>query len=308
MERIRKERRHGVVVYADILFFENLLANCLILKLTSSISGIALKTMRMIFASSLGALYAVITVAIPNTAVMSALLTRIIVSTLMILVAFKIRTFSEFMRRWGMMILSAFLLAGCTYALSSFLDGGAVSRAGFMYISPQGILKAFLFSAGLCIVLVRPIGRILSGKAFKEGSIVPVYIRVEDKSVRFYALVDTGNSLIDPITGYPVMVVEADSIKGILPAEVYESVVSNNMGLYTNNGESTWLNRIHLIPFKSIGKENGMLTGFRPDNIRIGQEGSFKEINDVIVGICGMKLSGSDKYSALVGPAMLSKI
>jgi stage II sporulation protein GA (sporulation sigma-E factor processing peptidase) len=308
MERIRKERRHGVVVYADILFFENLLANCLILKLTSSISGIALKTMRMIFASSLGALYAVITVAIPNTAVMSALLTRIIVSTLMILVAFKIRTFSEFMRRWGMMILSAFLLAGCTYALSSFLDGGAVSRAGFMYISPQGILKAFLFSAGLCIVLVRPIGRILSGKAFKEGSIVPVYIRVEDKSVRFYALVDTGNSLIDPITGYPVMVVEADSIKGILPTEVYESVVSNNMGLYTNNGESTWLNRIHLIPFKSIGKENGMLTGFRPDNIRIGQEGSFKEINDVIVGICGMKLSGSDKYSALVGPAMLSKI
>ncbi|NLB78581.1 MAG: sigma-E processing peptidase SpoIIGA [Clostridiaceae bacterium] len=297
-----------MVVYADILFFENLLANCLILKLTSSISGIALKTMRMIFASSLGALYAVITVAIPNTAVMSALLTRIIVSTLMILVAFKIRTFSEFMRRWGMMILSAFLLAGCTYALSSFLDGGAVSRAGFMYISPQGILKAFLFSAGLCIVLVRPIGRILSGKAFKEGSIVPVYIRVEDKSVRFYALVDTGNSLIDPITGYPVMVVEADSIKGILPTEVYESVVSNNMGLYTNNGESTWLNRIHLIPFKSIGKENGMLTGFRPDNIRIGQEGSFKEINDVIVGICGMKLSGSDKYSALVGPAMLSKI
>ncbi len=297
-----------MVIYADILFFENLLANCLILKLTSAISGITLKTIRMIFASSLGALYAVITVVIPSMAFLSALLTRIIVSTLMILVAFKIRTISEFMRRWGMMLLSAFLLAGCTYALSSFMDGGAVSRAGFMYISPRGILKAFLFSAGLCIVLVRPIGRILSGKAFKEGSIIPVYLRVGDKSVRFYALVDTGNSLIDPITGYPVMVVEADSVKAILPAEVYESVVSNNMRLYADNEESSWFKRIHLIPFKSIGKENGMLTGFRPDNIRIGQEGSLKEINDVIVGICGMKLSGSDKYSALVGPAMLSKI
>ncbi len=297
-----------MVIYADILFFENLLANCLILKLSSAISGISLKTIRMIFASSLGALYAVITVAVPNMAFMSALLTRIIVSTLMILVAFKIRTFPEFMRRWAMMLLSAFLLAGCTYALSNFLDGGTVSRAGFMYISPKGILKAFLFSAGLCIVLVRPIGRILSGKAFKEGSIIPVYIKVEDKSVRFYALVDTGNSLIDPITGYPVMVVEADTVKTILPCEVYESVISNNMGFYTDHGESAWFKRIHLIPFKSIGKENGMLTGFRPDNIRIGQEGSFKEINDVIVGVCGMKLSGSDRYSALVGPAMLSKI
>lgn len=297
-----------MVIYADILFFENLLANCLILKLSSAISGIPLKTIRMIFASSLGALYAVITVTIPTMAFMSALLTRIIVSTLMILVAFKIRTFPEFMRRWGMMLLSAFLLAGCTYALSNFLDGGTVSRAGFMYISPKGILKAFLFSAGLCIVLVRPIGRILSGKAFKEGSIIPVYIKVDDKSVRFHALVDTGNSLIDPITGYPVMVVEADTVKAILPGEVYESVISNNMGLYTDHGESAWFKRIHLIPFKSIGKENGMLTGFRPDNIRIGQEGSFKEINDVIVGVCGMKLSGSDRYSALIGPAMLSKI
>ena len=80
-----------MVIYADILFFENLLANCLILKLTSAISGITLKTIRMVFASSLGALYAVITVAIPNMAFLSALLTRIIVSTLMILVAFKIR-------------------------------------------------------------------------------------------------------------------------------------------------------------------------------------------------------------------------
>ena len=297
-----------MVIYADILFFENLLANCLILKLTSAISGIALKTIRMIFASSLGALYAVITVVIPNKAFLSALMTRIIVSTLMTLIAFKIRTVSEFMRRWGMMLLSAFLLAGCTYALSSFMDGGAVSRAGFMYISPQGILKAFLFSAGLCIVLVRPIGRILSGKAFKEGSIIQVYLRVGDKSVRFHALIDTGNSLIDPITGYPVMVVEVDSVKAILPDEVYESVISNNMRLYSGNEESSWFKRFHLIPFKSIGKENGMLTGFRPDNIRIGQEGSLKEINDVIVGICGMKLSGSDKYSALVGPAMLSKI
>lgn len=301
-----------MVVYADILFFENLLANCLILKLTSAISGFALKTIRMILAASLGALYAVLAVAMPSTALLSALGTRVIVSVLMVLVAFKIRTLSEFLRRWGMMLLSAFLLAGCTFALSSVLEGGAVTYGGLMYISPQGILKAFLFSAGLCIVLVRPIGRILSGKAFKEGSIIPVYIRMGDKSVRFYALVDTGNSLIDPITGYPVMVVEAESIKAILPPEIYSSVVSNSIGFYTGNDaendKNPWFKRVHLIPFKSIGKENGMLTGFRPDTIRVGKEGSLKEVNDVIVGICGIKLSGSARYSALVGPAMLSKI
>ncbi len=300
-----------MVVYADLLFFENLLANCFILKLTSAISGCGLKVFKTALAASIGALYAVLAIAFPNTVILTSSVTKIAVSVLMVMIAFKIRTTSEFLRRWGMLLLSAFLLAGCTFALSSVLDGGVVSYGGLMYVSPQGTLKAFLFSAGLCIALVRPIGRILSGKSLREGSIIPVHIRLGDKSVRINALVDTGNSLVDPITGYPVMVVEADSVKNILPPEIYASVITNNMGVYEQldqGGESSWLKRIHLIPFKSIGRENGMLTGFRPDHLRIGREGTFKEINDVIVGICGIKLSNSARYSALVGPAMLSKI
>lgn len=305
------EGRYEVVVYADLLFIENLLANCFILKLTSAISGCGLKVSRTVLAASLGALYAVFAVAFPNIILLTSFATKVLVSALMVLIAFKIKTLSVFFKRWGMLLLSAFLLAGCTYALSNILDGGIISYGGLMYISPQGTLKAFLFSAGVCIILVRPIGRILSGKILRDGSIVPVHIRLGDKSVRFNALVDTGNSLIDPITGYPVIVVEAESIRSILPPEVYESVISNNMGLYTKTMEgddNSWMKRVHFIPFKSIGRENGMLTGFRPDHLRVGQEGVFKEINDVIVGICGIKLSNNAKYSALLGPAMLSKI
>lgn len=180
-----------------------------------------------------------------------------------------------------------------------------------MYISPQGTLKAFLFSVGLCLVLIRPIGRILSGKVLREGSIVPVLVRIDDKTIRFNALVDTGNSLTDPITGYPVMVVEAETVKSILPPEVYNSVVTNKIGTFSgsmNQKYAPWLKRLHLIPFKSIGSENGILTGFRPDNVRVCQEGTFKEINDVIVGICSTKLSDNSRYSALLGPAVIPKI
>lgn len=298
-----------MTLYVDILFLENLLANCLIIKLTGAISGFEVKTFRMILASSLGALYAILAVVIPKTAILSGLLTRVIVSILMILIAFKIRGVSEFLRRWGMMLLSAFLLAGCTYGISSLFASSAAPYGGVMYISPQAILKAFLLSGAICILLVRPIGRILSGKAYKEGAILPVYIKMGDKSARLRALVDTGNSLVDPITGYPVLVVEADSIKSILPAEVYEAAITNNIDIYgSSEGKNPWLHRLHLIPFKSIGKENGILTGFRPDVVRVGKEGSLKEIKDVIVGICAVKLSSSANYSALMGPVLLSKI
>ncbi len=300
-----------LVIYADLLFFENLLANCFILKLASLLSGCSLKVFKTVLAASLGALYAVFAVALPHSAMLTSPLTKIACSALMALIAFKARSTPEFLRRWGMMLLAAFVLAGCTYALSSVMEGGVIAYGGLMYISPQGTLKAFLFSSGLCIVLVRPIGRILSGKALREGSIVPVHLRIGEKSVRFNALIDTGNSLIDPLTGYPVMVVEAESVKEVLPPEVYSSVISNNIGLYTQMGgkeDLGWLKRVHLIPFKSIGRENGMLTGFRPDQLHVVKEGAFKEINDVVVGICGIKLSNSSKYSALLGPAMLTKI
>lgn len=300
-----------MVIYADLLFFENLLANCFILKLASLLSGSGLKAFKTVIAASLGALYAVFAIALPDFVLLTSSLTKIVVSAVMALIAFKIRTTAEFLRRWGMLLLAAFLLAGCTYALSSVLEGGVIAYGGLMYISPQGTLKAFLFSAGLCVVLVRPIGRILSGKVLREGSIVPVYLRLGEKTVRFNALIDTGNSLIDPLTGYPVMVVEADSVKELLPPEVYSSVISNNIVCYTQMGEdhdNSWVKRIHLIPFKSIGRENGMLTGFRPDHIHVVKEGSQREINDVVVGICGIKLSNSSKYSALLGPAMLTKI
>jgi len=300
-----------VVVYADLLFIENILANCLILKLTSIISGCSIKLSKTLWAAAFGAIYAVFATVFPKIPILNAIITKIAISALMVLIAFQVRTTSEFLKRWGMLLLTAFLLAGCTIALSNILEGGVITYGGLMYISPQGALKAFIFAVGLCVILIRPIGRILSGKALREGSIVPVFIRLGEKSVRFNALVDTGNSLTDPITGYPVLVVEADTVKSLLPPKVYESVITNNIEIHTgplNEENEPWLKRIHLIPFKSIGKENGILTGFRPDNIRVCREGTFKEVNDVIVGICSTKLSNNSRYSGLLGPAVLSKI
>ena len=300
-----------MVIYADLLFLENLLANCFILKLASILSGSGLKTLKAFIAASFGAVYAVIAIIFPDSLVVTSTLTKIAISILMSLIAFKIRNLSEFLRRWGMILLSAFVLAGCTYALSGVLSGGVIAYGGLMYVSPQGTLKALLLSAGLSVVLVRPIGRILSGKALREGSVLPVHIKMGEKTVRINALLDTGNSLIDPLTGYPVMIVEAESIKELLPSDVYKSVVTNNIDLYTQFGDgsdSSWLKRVHLIPYKSVGKENGMLTGFRPDCVHIVKEGVLKEINDVVVGVCGIKLSCNSRYSALLGPAMLTKM
>lgn len=86
------------------------------------------------------------------------------------------------------------------------------------------------------------------------------------------ALVDTGNNLKDPLNNQPVIIVEQDALKGLLPPEI-ERVVAE-----VENGElsalqrletlEAWQTRIRLIPFNSIGRKNGLLVGFRPDAVK----------------------------------------
>ena len=54
------------------------------------------------------------------------------------------------------------------------------------------------------------------------------------------------------------------------------------------------------IPFSSLGNENGMLVGFKPDYIKIyGEEENVR--TDVIIGIYDGKLTKTNKYTSLVG-------
>lgn len=299
-----------MVVYADLLFFENLLANCFILKLTSMMSGFPATLWRILLSSSVGALYAVFAVILHTNPLIASLPAKILISMLMVLMAFRVRSAGDFLKRWGIMLLVAFMLGGCTYALSGIFGGSVLTYGGLMYFSPHGVLKAFIFAACLCIILVRPIGMVLSGKAIREGSIVLVNVMLGKRSAKFNALIDTGNSLVDPLTGYPVIIVEAESVKNIVPPEIYDLLVSNRIpdSRMDLNISPAWKSRMHFIPFKSIGKENGILAGFRPDSIKVLHGNSFKEIKNAIIGICGMKLSNNSRYTALLGPASLANL
>lgn len=61
-----------------------------------------------------------------------------------------------------------------------------------------------------------------------------------------------------------------------------------------------------MIPYKSIGNENGSLLGFKPDYILLEGDNKSK-INDVVIGICNEKLSNSKLYSGIFGLDILER-
>ena len=114
--------------------------------------------------------------------------------------------------------------------------------------------------------------------------------------------------LKDPITGRPVIIAQKEILKNILPNVILDNLTQIVGGdvpqeIYKENLQ--YITKFRLIPFKSIGKENGMLLGFKAEKIEIVQENVKKIINDVIVGIYEKNLSRKDEYNVLIGLDLL---
>ena len=83
-------------------------------------------------------------------------------------------------------------------------------------------------------------------------------------------MIDTGNLLKDPITGTPVIVVEKQSLKEIIEEEILNQIEGILEGKYIDTKYTeNYISKFRLIPFSSLGKQNGMLIGFKPDEVKI---------------------------------------
>ena len=102
------------------------------------------------------------------------------------------------------------------------------------------------------------------------------------------------------------MIVEADKLKKIIPDEI----LSNMKDVLYNDSfdeiDEDIKARCSIIPFSSIGKNNGIIIGFRPDYIKIYTEEQEEIREKVIIGIYNNKIAKNGLYSGLIGLNLLN--
>lgn len=144
----------------------------------------------------------------------------------------------------------------------------------------------------------------------RERIITEIIILLDNKKVAIMALVDTGNALNEPITKAPVVIAEYSAIKELLPIDaqkIFEQDNKNDFNMIAHiMSDSDLLTRFRVIPFKSLGKDNGMLLGFKPDEVQLVENKKQQNIKNIIIGVYNKKLSNSGEYSALIHPDILN--
>ncbi len=298
------------VVYIDVLFVINLIINYLLLWTTSKISKKRASTMRILAGACLGAVYAVV-MFFPAFKIYYTFIAKILFSMVLIAVTFNIEKAREFVKVLTIFYVVSFTFGGAALGLFYFTNVGAFIGAlvsnGVIYFTLPW--KVLLLSSMIAYIIIRITWSIIARKMGRENMFVPLVIIFDNKSICVNALIDTGNSLYDPISKFPVVVVEFNAIKELLPEDIqqiFSECSENDLNLISKiMSNSDWVSRFRLIPFTSLGKENGMLIGFKPDEVEIMEGEEKKDIKDIIVGVYNKKLSKDETYRALLNPEII---
>ncbi len=294
-----------MVVYVDVLFFVNFIINYMLLYLTAAIAHIKPKISRLTAGAALGALYAVL-IFLPDLKFGYTAVAKFLFSMGVVAVAYNIRGVRLYIKALGIFYLVTFACGGGVMALFQFANLGAslgmVIKNGVFYIHlPWHIL---FLAIVISYVVIRFVWGALQNRLSRENMYVKVGITLDGKEVWLDALLDTGNSLCDPLSNAPVIVAEYEYLRPILPPALLSE---EGVPPMEDIEDDAVKGRLRMIPFSSLGKEHGMLVGFRPDRAIILENEQMKDAGNVVVGMYTRPLARDRSYAALLHPTLLSQ-
>lgn len=292
-----------MTLYLDIVFLENIVMNSIILLATSIIMKTPIKILRNFIASILGSIYAII-IYVSNIKLYSNVFLKIILSMVIVYTAFKPINVRSFFKHIVIFYLTSFTFGGVAFALLYFVSPQKILYQDGVFIGTYPI-KIILIGGIVGFIIITISFKNIKGKMSKKDMYCNIKISVQNKETEIIAIIDTGNFLKEPITKMPVIVIENNKLEGIFPNIILDNVTNIINGKDIDLGE--FASKIRIIPFKSLGKENGLLLGIKIDEVEIQYQDIQYKYNNVIIGIYNGTLSRTGKYAGLVGMDILNK-
>lgn len=293
------------VIYIDVLFAVNLLINYILLRACSVFMQLKLNNLRVVVGASLGACYAVL-VFFPDFSILYSTICKLMISMLIVAASFPFYTFKSYIKALIVFYMVSFGFGGCVLAVFYFSDIGArlgaVYSNGIFYFNLPWTVLAL--SGALFFLSLKLFG--LFSKRISRGENLrkKILITYGNNTAELTALLDTGNSLVDPVSLSPVIIAEYKSLQNLFESDIRAGL--DRLG----RDNVTWIMSevaqkglpARLIPFSSLGKENGMLIGFVPDHAEIRDDCGVKILERCVIGLYEKPLSKDRSYRALLNP------
>lgn len=291
-----------MTIYLDVILLENLCMNYIILFATGLINRVKIKAWKLFVASLIGGVYSILSFA-PVLEIYTNFLFKVILSIVMVYISFHPQNVKQLFKELIIFYLVSFAFGGCAFALLYFIKPQDILARNGVLTGTYPI-KIALLGGIVGFVIVNIAFKVVKGKLSKKDMFCNVSIFINGKEKQIKAFIDTGNLLKDPISGIPVIVVEVSELEEMIPKEIVKNLNEILQGkdtkVLTEIPEDYKL-KFRIIPFSSLGKQNGLLLGFIADKVMINLEETKSELSNIIIGIYEKNLTKNGLYTGLVG-------
>lgn len=267
----------GYELYVDSLFLVNFVMNLYILMLVDRSTFRAARPARLLAGAALGGLSYLLMFFL-NVPVPFKLFLGAAGAVGMLPVAFSVRGLRNLLKLMEKMLVYSFCMGGALiFLLRSLPVREGVLTGIFGVLGTGGIFFLFL-------------GR-FPWESKTESGLCKATLVTGEKQVTVSALIDSGNGLVEPISGNPVCVVEK---------EVFRSLWESGGPLY------------RAIPYHSIGKQKGILEGYLLPKLYVEIDGVRKVFRDIYIAVSPETISAADVSEAesikmIMNPRLLTE-
>ena len=259
-------------LYLDSLFLLNFGMNLLLLSLVDHSMGHTATWYRLFAGAGVGAGGYLLPFLWKGTTSGKLLFCFLPGTLLMLYATFSIRSLRALWSYFRKLMLSTFLIGGILAALLRGFPVGRKFLPGIGMVLGVGAFSVWLLLRGR--------------KREKElAGYCDVVLQGAEETLRIHALVDSGNTLTEPISGAPVSVLDARVFYRLWPEG---------------------LSGFRAIPYHSVGKKSGILKGYPVPQMTIISQGVEREYRNVYLAVSGEEIAG-EEIPMLLHPALMQE-
>ncbi len=270
-------------VYADSFLLLQFVMNCYVLVLVNNMLRQKVRLRRILWGAFCGTIFSLVPFFFSFKMFVSVLISFFMSVLWLAVFTFQINRKAHFLKVLEKMGISTILLGGGLLVCLRLFPKGWNKDIKVVDILLLGGLVC-----GILTALIRKNRKPYNTcrvTLFEESQGVDATGKPSKGGVSIEALIDTGNSLIEPISGKPA---------AVLDKAVFEQI-------YGERKPSVF----RVIPYHSVGRKNGVLPGYKLEHIVVETEENTKEYKEVYIGVGEEVLSQGSTYKMILNPRML---
>lgn len=264
-------------LYVDSLFLVNFVMNLYLLLLVDRGTLRTATPGRLLLGAAAGGLWGLLPFLIPKAGLIGMVGLNLLGTFGMLLITFPVKSLRMFFKLFERLMLYSFCIGGALLFLIRSFPSFRQYLTGIFGILGVGGFFFFL------LIFVE--GR------ERQDSLCHATLCCKGRQVEVTALMDSGNSLIEPISGKPVCIVDEkvlDGLKELLPYGC------------------------RVIPYHSIGTQRGILKGYLLPELHLELHGINKSFQEVWIaaspqGIINKECETADSVKMIISPLLISE-